>query len=298
MPPVIFLTGKDGQVGSALAPVLARLGTLVAVGRKECDLANPDAIARAMREARPAIIVNAAAYTAVDKAESDRNGAYALNARAPAILADLAKEQGATLLHYSTDYVFDGAKASPYVETDPTSPVSVYGASKREGESAIRTALERHLILRTSWVFSARGSNFLKTMLKLATERESLNVVADQVGAPTPAAWIAEATAQIVARVLADAATVPYGTYHMTAGGETSWHGYATCLIEEARRLGLPVKTVPGGIKPIPASAYPAPARRPANSRLDTAKLKAGFAITPPAWQDGVATTLRSLAQP
>lgn len=294
--PIILVTGKDGQVGNALVSALRPLGTIVTVGRAECDLARPQSIADVVRTVRPDIIVNAAAYTAVDKAEDEPDQAYAVNATAPGILAELALKSGAALIHYSTDYVFDGRKTVPYREDEPTNPLSAYGASKREGETAIASVLPRHLVLRTSWVFSAHGANFLKTILRLAKERDTLAVVDDQFGAPTSAALIAAATARLVRSIVADAAAVPYGTYHLTASGETSWHGFAAHLIAAARELGLPIRVADGQIQPIPTSAYPTRAKRPVNSRLDTARLRANFGLDLPPWQNGVHTVLEALA--
>ena len=296
--PVILLTGKDGQVGTALLPVLHHLGRIVAVGRRECDLADATAIANIVRATRPNIIVNAAAYTAVDKAEGDMALAFAVNARAPGLLAQLASESGATLIHYSTDYVFDGNKTQPYREDDPTCPLSVYGQSKLAGEIAILAANPQCLVLRTSWVFSEHGTNFLKTMLKLACERDALAIVSDQFGAPTSANLIARVTERVVRSIAHDKDATPYGIYHLAAQGETSWHGFAVYLIERARALGLPVRVAVDAIKPIPTSAYPTAAARPLNSRLNTAKLRSNFDFDLPPWQDGVQSVLEALAQP
>jgi dTDP-4-dehydrorhamnose reductase len=287
----ILITGKDGQVGHALIPALAALGEVIGVGRGECDLADPAAVERAVRAAKPDIIVNPAAYTAVDKAESERDQAFAVNARAPGILAALAAERDIPLIHYSTDYVYDGAKSAPYVESDATNPLSVYGASKLEGENAIRAILPRHVILRTSWVFGDHGGNFLKTMLRLGRERETLNVVADQFGAPTSTDLIAWVTARIASKLARGDG--PHGIYHLAAAGETSWHGYASFLFEAARARGFPLAV--RAVNPIPATAYPTPAVRPANSRLDTARLKCDFALALSPWQDGVARTVEKL---
>ena len=295
--PVILVTGKDGQVGNALLAALRPHGTVVATSRVECDLADPESLANAVHTARPDIIVNAAAYTAVDRAESDRELAFAVNTAAPGILAELAERSGAVLIHYSTDYVFDGTKSWPYREDDATNPLSVYGASKRDGEAAVRAALPQHLILRTSWVFGAHGANFLKTMLRLAHERDTLTVVSDQFGAPTSADLIAQTTARLVGAIIQAKTTVPYGIYHLSAGGETSWHGFAADLIARARALGMPVRVGNDAVRAIPTSAYPTPAKRPANSRLDTAKLRANFGLDLPPWQDGVRTVLETLAR-
>lgn len=289
----ILITGKNGQVGRALVPALSRLGEVTALDRASCDLSDPVSIVRAVEMARPDIIVNPAAYTAVDQAETDSSTAFAVNARAPGVLAQLAAERGIPLIQYSTDYVYDGRKRAPYVEDDATNPLSVYGASKLEGENVVRAVLPAHVIVRTSWVFSEHGTNFLKTMLRLAGERGTLNIVADQTGAPTSAHVIAEATAAII-RKLADGGG-PFGTYHLAAAGETSWYGYASYLIAQARALNFPIKV--RTVNPIAASAYPTPAMRPANSRLDTAKLARDFAISPPPWQDGVLRVLERMTK-
>jgi len=288
----ILVTGSTGQVGRSLVPALSRLGEVIALDRATCDLSDLAAINRALHAVQPDVIVNPAAYTAVDKAETERNAAFAVNSRAPGMLAQLAAERGVPLIHYSTDYVYDGRKPTPYVEDDPTNPLSVYGTSKLDGEEEIRANLQRHVILRTSWVFSEHGTNFLKTMLRLGMERDTLNVVADQIGAPTPAHFIAQATATIIQRL--QQGDAPFGTYHLASAGQTSWHGYAEFLLTNARRLGIPLKV--NVINPIPAAAYPVPAVRPANSRLDTSKLARDFAITPPPWQDGVVQVLERLS--
>jgi dTDP-4-dehydrorhamnose reductase len=297
MPTTILVTGKNGQVGNALLPLMAAQGNVVAVDLDECDLADAAAVTHLVRTVRPGIIVNPAAYTAVDKAESNKAAAFAVNAAAPGVLAEAAKEIGAALIHYSTDYVFDGRKSGPYVEDDATNPLSVYGASKRDGEVAVRSALHEHLILRTSWVFGAHGANFLKTMIRLAGERDELAVVADQFGAPTSAALLAQTTAQLVRAIRRDRQSVPFGTYHLTPSGRTSWHGFAAYAIEYARSLGMPIRIAAEAIRPIPATAYPAPAARPANSCLDTGKIRANFGIDLPPWQDGVRAVLEALAR-
>jgi dTDP-4-dehydrorhamnose reductase len=289
----ILLTGRNGQVGRALMPVLSRLGEVSAFDRVSCDLTDPSAIARTMETARPDIIVNPAAYTAVDRAETDSDSAFAVNARAPGILARLAAERGIPLIHYSTDYVYDGRKPTPYVESDATNPLSVYGASKLEGEKAVRAVLPNHVIVRTSWVFSEHGTNFFKTILRLAGERDTLNIVADQSGTPTSADTIAEATGVIIRKLARGGG--PFGTYHLSAAGETSWHGYARYLVAEAQARHFPV--LARAINPIPASAYPMAAVRPANSRLDTAKIARDFAIFPPPWQKGVVQVLERIAK-
>ena len=284
----ILLTGKNGQVGFELKRSLAPLGEIVAVDHAECDLSHPEAIRRMVRQTRPDIIVNPAAYTAVDKAEAEPELAAAVNATAPGILAEEAAHLGALLVHYSTDYVFDGAMAGAYQETDATNPQSVYGRTKCDGEVAVRHANARHLILRTSWVVGAHGGNFAKTMLKLAAERDSLNVVADQWGAPTSAALLADITAHLVRQYHKAPEVFPSGTYHCVAGGETNWCDYARFVIGEAIRAGRPMKVTPEAVRAITTADYPTPARRPANSRLDTLRLKNTFGLELPHWQQGV----------
>ena len=296
----ILLFGANGQVGHALAPLLAGLGEVVACTRADVDLSDRAALAGAIgalvdRE-RPAIVVNAAAYTAVDRAESEPDLAETVNAIAPGAMAQAARDAGACLVHFSTDYVFDGEKAGPYVESDPTNPLSVYGATKLRGEQAIAHACARHLILRTSWVFGAHGGNFLKTMLKLAQERDSLRVVADQIGAPTGAALLARSTLTMLGAVVGCLATDPrWGVYHLVAGGETSWHGYARDVIAKARDMGWPIRVADDAIAPISTADYPVAARRPANSRLDTARIRAAFGLEIPDWKAGVDEVLSAL---
>ncbi|WVH09977.1 MAG: dTDP-4-dehydrorhamnose reductase [Fluviibacter phosphoraccumulans EoVTN8] len=286
----ILLLGKDGQVGWELQRALAPLGELTALNRSECDLANAAQIQTVLEKYEPEVIVNAAAYTAVDKAETDQALARRINVDAVAELALYAREMGALLVHYSTDYVFDGTKPEAYVEDDITNPLSVYGSTKLEGENKIRDALCRHLIFRTSWVYAARGGNFARTILRLAQEREALNVIDDQVGAPTSAELIADVTAHALRDVLSGRA--PGGTYHLAAAGETSWYGYAKFVIDRARQQGLPLKLEDAALKPIPASDYPLPAKRPQNSRLNTHLLERSFAMKLPQWQQGVARVL------
>ena len=239
----------------------------------ECDLSSPEAIRHLVRDTRPDVIVNSAAYTAVDKAESDQERAAAVNAIAPGIFGQESTRLGAFVIHYSTDYVFDGTKVGAYVEDDTTNPQSVYGLTKRDGELALAHANPRHLILRTSWVVGAHGGNFAKTMLKLAADRDSLNVVADQWGAPTSAALLADIAAHLVRQQRNNPETFPYGTYHCVAGGETHWCDYARYVIGAAIRAGKPMKATPESIRPITTADYPTPAKRPANSRLDTTQV-------------------------
>ena len=282
----ILLLGKDGQVGWELQRSLAPLGELLAFGHSEADLEDLDGLHRLIEHHRPGVIVNAAAYTAVDKAESEPDKARAINALAAGMLAQLAGASDAWLIHYSTDYVFDGDKPVPYLETDTTGPLSVYGNTKLEGEQLIRQSAARHLIFRTSWVYAARGGNFAKTMLRLAREKDTLSVVADQHGAPTSAALIADVTALALYRIAqtADAARLA-GTYHLAASGTTTWYDYAKYLLEYARASGADLKAGPENVKPIPADAYPVPAKRPKNSRLDTTKLAGAFNLRLPDWQ-------------
>jgi dTDP-4-dehydrorhamnose reductase len=289
--PIILVTGSSGQVGFELRRSLAPLGRVVVVDRTSCDLADSDAIRAIVRRVRPEIIVNAAAYTAVDKAEAERDLAFAINATAAGTLAEEACALDALLLHYSTDYVFDGMKAGAYVESDATMPRSVYGASKLAGERAILASGARGVILRTSWVAGAHGQNFAKTILRLAAEREELRVIADQFGAPTTASLIADVSAIIARRLhgeqpAADASV--YGVYHLAASGVTTWHGYATEVVRYAMSRGKSFQADPARIAAIPTEAYPLPAPRPANSQLDTSRLRATFGIHLPDWQEGV----------
>lgn len=291
----ILLTGKNGQVGFELRRSLAPLGEIVAVDHADCDLSNPEAIRCLVHRTRPNIIVNPAAYTAVDKAEAEPNLAAAVNTTAPGVLAEEAARLGALLVHYSTDYVFDGALPGAYRETDATNPQSVYGRTKRDGEVATRNANARHLILRTSWVVGAHGGNFAKTVLKLAAERDSLNVVADQWGAPTSAALLADITAHLIRQHHNAPNAFPYGTYHCTASGETNWCDYARFVISEAIRAGRPMKVTPEAVRAITTEEYPTPARRPANSRLDTSCLKITFGLELPQWQTGLDHVLQQI---
>ena len=286
----ILLLGKNGQVGWELRRALASLGDLVALGRDsttfKADFCQPDAMAATVRALRPDIIVNAAAYTDVDRAESEAALAHAVNVIAPAALAHEAATLGATLVHFSTDYVFDGSGSAPRDEGAPTAPLNVYGATKLEGEQAIRASGCHHLILRTSWVHSAHGSNFAKTLLHLAAEREHLEIVDDQIGAPTGADLLADVTAHALRSVQRQPSLA--GTYHVTASGETSRHAYAQFVIEQARAQSHPVKVAADAIRPVPTSTFRSPTRRPLNSRLDTRKLQACFGLCLPPWQEGV----------
>jgi dTDP-4-dehydrorhamnose reductase len=294
----ILLLGKNGQVGWELQRSLAVLGELVALDfdstELSADFSRPESLAATVRAVRPDVIVNAAAHTAVDKAESEPELARTLNATAPAALAREAALLGAWLLHYSTDYVFDGSGSSPRPEDAPTGPLSVYGRTKLEGEDAIRASGCKHLILRTSWVYAARGGNFAKTMLRLAAERERLTVIDDQIGAPTGADLLADITAHALLAVQQRPELA--GTYHAVASGETSWHGYARFVIEWARAHGQVIKVAPRAIEPVATSAFPTPARRPLNSRLDTRKVQTAFGLRLPAWQQGVERLLAEIS--
>lgn len=293
----ILLTGKNGQVGFELQRALAPLGEVVAVDMEDCDLGNLEAIRVLVRSVKPQIIVNPAAYTAVDKAETDQATAYAVNATAPGIFGEEAAKLQALVVHYSTDYVFDGTKPERYTEDDEPNPQSVYGKSKRQGEEALQASGADHLIFRTSWVFGAHGGNFAKTMLKLAGERESLNVVADQWGAPTSAPLIADVTAQILAQYKKRQERVcfTFGIYNLVAAGETNWCDYAKAVIASAKAAGKPLKLGVDDIHPITTAEYPVPAPRPANSRLNTSKLKSRFGINLPDWQEGLEHVLRRI---
>ncbi|MDD2874889.1 MAG: dTDP-4-dehydrorhamnose reductase [Azoarcus sp.] len=289
----ILLLGKDGQVGWELQRALAPLGELVALGRQgrdglSGDLSDLAALRATVDAVAPDVIVNAAAHTAVDKAESEPELAQHINADAPGVLAQAAARRGAVLVHYSTDYVFDGSGSTPWREDDATAPLSVYGRSKRDGEQAIRASGCTHLIFRTSWVYAARGGNFAKTMLRLAAERERLSVIADQVGAPTGAELIADVSAHALHSLRAR--PQQSGTYHLAAAGETSWHGYASFVIAAARARGVVLKV--GEIAPIPTTDYPTPATRPLNSRLNTSRLCAAFDLHLPDWRQGVVRML------
>lgn len=278
----ILLIGKNGQVGQELQRTLLPLGDVAALGRESLELGDLAALKQVLAAQAPAVIVNASAYTAVDRAESDEALATAVNAGAVAAMAAYAREHGALLVHYSTDYVFDGTKEAPYREDDATAPQSAYGRSKRAGEEAILASGCQALVFRTSWVFSAHGGNFIKTMLRLAGERDSLSVVADQFGAPTSAELIADVTALAIAAYRRGA--LEGGIYHLTAAGATSWHGLASYAIERAIARGASLKVAPAQIKPIPTEAYPVPAKRPRNSRLDTSKLSGALGLHLPDW--------------
>ena len=300
MKPAILLIGTNGQVGRELNRMLPRVGDVTALDRQLLELTKPEEIRRAIRTYRPALIVNAAAYTAVDKAESEEALARAINAEAPAVMAEEAKKIGASVVHFSTDYVFDGSKTTPYEEDDPTNPQNVYGKTKLEGERAIQASGTPYLIFRTAWVYATQGRNFLLTILRLATQREELRIVRDQIGAPTLSTEIAAATTDILAQIyckergsisLSDVS----GIYHMTAGGETSWCDFAKAILEEAATApvslswfaaatnNLPLAA--GRVIPISTSEYPTPARRPAYSVLSNARLAGTFSVQLPEWR-------------
>ena len=290
----ILLTGKNGQVGFELAKKLSALGEVIATDREELDLADPDAIRVFIDQIKPDIIINPAAYTAVDKAESEPDLAYQINTLAPEVLAEKARELDIPLIHFSTDYVFDGLKQEAYVEIDPTNPQSVYGKTKHDGEEKIRNH-PKHIILRTSWVFGSHGNNFLKTILRLIMEKESLNIVSDQWGSPASSCMLADATFKIVDTILKNKNFNDYGTYHVTSEGETNWHAYASLISSEAMKLHLKVKCTPDQIHPILTSEYPTAAKRPFNSRLNTDKLKKTFMLELPHWESEVKKALREI---
>ena len=299
-----LVTGCGGQVGSEVAKRLANRAEVTALDHKGLDLANPMEIVARLAEIRPALIVNAAAYTAVDRAESEPELARAVNASAPGLLGAEARRLGALLVHYSTDYVFDGAKAGPYGESDPTAPMSVYGRTKLEGERAIAASGCAHLILRTSWVYGPRGRNFLTTMLSLAMRREEIRVVDDQRGAPTSSAALARATLDVLAagdreRTLEapdlDRAARASGVYHASAAGEVTWHGFAQAIFERWPRHSSAPFRAPR-VVPIPTSEYPSPARRPANSVLSNARIASTFSVRLPGWEEGLEETLAEIA--
>ena len=283
----ILLLGRDGQVGWELQRSLAPLGAVIAPSLDELQFEQFDTLRAVVRKNVPHLIVNAAAYTAVDKAESEPDLAMIVNGHAVRVLAEEAKKLGALLVHYSTDYVFDGSKPGSYTEDDAPNPISVYGRTKLEGDRAIQASGCRHLIFRTSWVYAARGGNFAKTILRLAAERDELKIVADQIGAPTSAELIADVTALCVGYIThcPQRFVDTDGIYNLVASGETSWHNYAQFAVENATRLGLPLKLSSGSIRPITTSEYPLPAQRPANSRLATGKLNRVFGIELPHWQ-------------
>lgn len=297
----ILLLGKGGQVGWELQRSLAPLGAVTALdfdSTELCgDLSDLDGLAATVRTVQPDVIVNAAAHTAVDRAESEPDLARTLNATAVGVLAREAQSLGAWVVHYSTDYVFDGSGAAPWTETNPTGPLSVYGKTKLEGEQLLQQYCARHLILRTSWVYAARGGNFARTMLRLAAEREQLTVVDDQIGAPTGAELLADVTALALRRVQAADGPALAGVYHCAAGGATSWHGYARFVLDFAQQRGVALRAVGEAVRAVPSSAFKTAAPRPANSRLDTRKLQDTFGLTLSPWQHGVARMLTEVLE-
>lgn len=297
----ILLLGRNGQLGWQLQRSLAPLGQVIALASQAqqnpnqwCgDLTNLDGLRQTVRELAPDLVVNAAAYTAVDKAQTDTEQAYAVNALGPSLLAEETLRLGAWLAHFSTDYVFDGSGEQPWRESDTCAPLSVYGASKRQGELEVARN-PRHLILRTSWVYAARGSNFAKTMLRLGAEREELRVIADQIGAPTGAELLADVSALALRQAMAQPTLA--GLYHCAAAGQTSWHGYAQFVLQEARAMGLQVQVAPERVVPISSADYPVAAPRPLNSRLDCTRIADTFSIHLPFWQIGVRRILQEIA--
>jgi dTDP-4-dehydrorhamnose reductase len=290
----IFLTGKNGQVGFALEKKLSNLGEVISTDRSELNLVDSDAIRSFIDKVQPDIIINPAAYTLVDKAESEPELCYKINAIAPKVLAEKAYELDIPIIHFSTDYVFDGLKKESYLETDQANPQSVYGQTKWLGEEAVRLH-SKHIILRTSWIFSYHGQNFLKTILKLIQEKTSLNVVSDQIGTPSSSEALADVTYKIVEAIFNDLNFKYFGTYHMTLEGETNWYRYACFITDEAKRLGLPALMTSKDIKPISSNAYPTLAKRPINSRLDTTKIKKTFMLELPHWEVEVKRILKAL---
>lgn len=292
----ILLTGGSGQLGTELKHALAVFGEVLTPSRAEFDLAQPATLAVKLDKVKPDLIVNPAAYTAVDKAEAEPELARTINAAAPAELARWAAAHHVPLVHYSTDYVFDGSGDQPFRETDATGPLNVYGASKLAGEQAVLAANPQTLVLRTSWVFGPAGNNFLKTMLRLAGQRDELKVVGDQIGAPTSTLLIARVTVLLLEQLLHKQSEA-WGLYHLTATGETSWHGYAQELVRQARVLGWPLKAAPDNILPLSSAEWPCAAQRPANSRLDCTLITRTFGLELPRWQDGVAEVLAQLKE-
>jgi len=310
MKPAILLIGTNGQVGRELNKILPRLGEVTPLDRQHLDLSKAEEIRLAIRTYRPTVIVNAAAHTAVDKAESEQELARAINASAPGVMAEEARKIGACLVHYSTDYVFDGAKTTPYEESDPTNPQNVYGKTKLEGERAIRESGAQHLIFRTEWVYGAEGKNFLLTILRLATQREELRIVCDQAGAPTWSREIARATTEILSRIFGPensslASAEVSGLYHMTAAGQTTWYDFAKAILEETQTIdprtpwfaaatnALPL--IARRVVPIPAVEYPTPARRPAYSVLSNERMSRTFSVRMPDWRTQLHSAYRDL---
>ncbi len=296
--PRFLITGCNGQLGFELRRSLALLGEVIALDRSGCDLSNNASIRAAVRSAKPDVIFNAGAYTAVDKAESELDLAHAINATAPGVICEEAAKIGALVIHYSSDYVFDGAKASAYSETDIPNPLGVYGMTKLAGEQALAASDAMHLIFRTSWVYGLNGKNFIKTILRLASERSELKIVADQSGAPTGAALLADVSAHVTARYLREGAdSFPFGLYHLVASGETSWHGFAQHVASKATAADWILQATAERILPITTPEYPTPAARPANSRLNTSKFSEAFGLQLPDWHIGVDQVMDLLLQ-
>ena len=292
----ILLLGKNGQLGWELSKRLLPLGDVVALDRSQCDLSTPEVIPKVIQEIKPDIVVNAAAYTAVDKAEEEEETANIINGHSVAVLAEQAKKHHALLIHYSTDYVFDGLKSSPYTEEDTPCPINAYGRSKLLGEQAIQKSGVQYLIFRTSWVYAARGNNFIKTMLRLASERDELKVISDQIGAPTSATLIADVTVEVIRQLTSKSQSKSISElYHLAASGETSWFGFARLLIESAILNGHHLKLSPDCVVPISTAEYTLPAKRPSNSRLDTTKLRADYRISIPKWEEQVEQTVTAV---
>jgi dTDP-4-dehydrorhamnose reductase len=292
----ILLTGKNGQLGYELQRSLSPLAEIFAVGHKDGDLSNEKALRTLIQQIKPDIIVNAAAYTAVDKAESEQETANAVNHLALKIIGEEAQKLSALVIHYSTDYVYDGNKQTPYMESDAVNPQSVYGQTKLAGELALAEVCSKHIIFRTSWVLGAYGNNFAKTMLRLATTKENLNVVADQFGAPTTAALLADTSAHVVASLLREAAAkIPFGIYHLAASGRTNWHEYAKVVIATAHEYGKSLTLSMENIKAISSAEYPTPAKRPKNSSMNTDKFQNTFGLILPDWQIGVRHVLQQV---
>ncbi|KPV39575.1 dTDP-4-dehydrorhamnose reductase [Thiohalorhabdus denitrificans] len=294
----ILLFGRTGQIGWELERALAPIGQLVSLDEEGSeglcgDFTRPEALAETIQAVSPDVVVNAAAYTAVDDAESEPETVMAVNGEAPGVLAREARECGAWLVHYSTEYVYDGSGDRPWREGDAPEPLNAYGRAKREGDRAIQASGCKHLILRTSWVYAPRGKNFLRTMLRLACSREALQVIDDQYGAPTPAELVADITAQVLPTALGDSGKS--GIYHCTAAGETTWHDYACYLIEQAREMGWPIKVSNDAIAPISTEGFPTAAQRPKNCRLDCERLERTFGIARPDWRVGVERALKEL---
>lgn len=292
----ILLTGATGQVGWELARTLLPVGEVIEVNRAQADLADLKALRAIIQQHKPNIIINPAAYTAVDKAETEKEQAFLINAEAPGVIAEEAKKIGALLVHYSTDYVFDGSKSAPYTEGDTTNPINVYGRSKLAGEQAIQSVADDYLILRTSWVYASRGNNFLKAILRLAAEREELKIVADQIGSPTWARLIAETTAHVVRQAMLERQSNSFHSdvYHLTSSGETSWQGFAQKIVDIVREQGK-VALKNKAILPIPTTDYPLPAKRPANSRLSSDRLEQQFGLTLPSWDNALKLCMQEL---